>query len=230
LVDNADEDVWQELTDLGNGAEVKKRIEPTVTMDDVGRGSAIYSVLVMSGYLNAIPSDDSYVLRIPNNETRGVYLKAMSKKLAYDSGWHFERVFTAMRSGDTDKVEAALFDMLSEKIPFFAISRESDYQKILAIAAMCTQGKYITTMESESGNGRVDIKMTSKDAGCPHIIMELKKTDSPDVSVWTREADSALKQIRDRKYHHGLIGRTLLYGICFHGKEAKVVMEDVSQS
>jgi hypothetical protein len=230
LVDNADEDVWQELTDLGNGAEVKKRIEPTVTMDDVGRGSAIYSVLVMSGYLNAIPSDDSYVLRIPNNETRGVYLKAMSKKLAYDSGWHFERVFTAMRSGDTDKVEAALFDMLSEKIPFFAISRESDYQKILAIAAMCTQGKYITTMESESGNGRVDIKMTSKDAGCPHIIMELKKTDSPDASVWTREADSALKQIRDRKYHHGLIGRTLLYGICFHGKEAKVAMEEVSQS
>ena len=227
LVENADEDTWQELADLGNGCTVSHCIEPTITMDDIGRsGESIYSVLVMSGYLNAIESDGLYDLSIPNNEMRGVFLKVISKDMAGGTDVHFRRVFDAMREGDVGKVERSLFDILAKKIPFFAISKESDYQKILAVAAMCTQGKYVTTMEEESGNGRVDVKMTSRTPRYPHIVMELKRTDSKDPDVWGREADDAVRQIREKRYHHGLSGRVLLYGICFHGKEAKVVLEE----
>ena len=227
LVGNADEDTWSNLAILGNGGTVRKHIEPTVTMDDIGeKNSAIYSILVMAGYLNAVESAGLYELSIPNNEMRGVYLSAISNEVCEDSGVYFSRVFDAMQTADPGKVEVALFDMLSERIPFFAISRESDYQKILAVAAMCTQGRYATTLESESGNGRVDIMMVSRDRRCPHIVIELKKTDSDDASVWEREARAAIAQIRDREYHRGLSGRVLLYGICFHGKKARVIVEE----
>ena len=229
LINNADSETWKEITELGNGEAIVKQIEPTVTMDDIGHGGdAIYSVLVMSGYLNAIVDGRRYALTIPNNEMRGVYLKMMTNSFRKDSDTYFLDVFDAFREGDKDHVEKTLFNLLDKNIPFFAISEESDYQKILAISAMCTQGKYITTMETESGNGRVDVKMTSKDVRCPHIIMELKKTESGLPDIWQSEAEGALQQIKDRKYHNGLKGRVLLYGICFHGKEAKVVMEEVS--
>ena len=227
LVENADENTWQELIDLGNGCTISHYIEPTITMDDIGEGGeSIYSVLVMSGYLNAIESDGLYDLSIPNNEMRGVYLKFLSKGMGTGADVYFRRVFDAMREGDVGNVETTLFDLLAKKIPFFAISKESDYQKILAVAAMCTQGKYVTTMEEESGNGRVDIKMVSKTSKYPHIVMELKKTDSNDPDIWSKEADDAIAQIREKKYHHGLSGKVLLYGICFHGKEVKVIMEE----
>ena len=228
LISNADNETWKEITELGNGGTIVKQIEPTVTMDDIGHGGdAIYSVLVMSGYLNAVADGKKYALTIPNNEMRGVYLKMMVNSFRKNSDTYFLDVFDALREGDIQNVEKKLFDLLDNKIPFFAISKESDYQKILAISAMCTQGKYVTTMESESGNGRVDVKMTSKDVRCPHIIMELKKTESGSPDVWQSEAEGALQQIKDKKYHNGLKGRILLYGICFHGKEAKVVMEEV---
>ena len=228
LIRNADDDTWKQLTDLGNGKTINSMIRTTVTMNDIkGSGADIYSVLVMSGYLNAVPDEEEeYSLSIPNNEMRRVYAEMMSKELNDGADVQFRKVFNAMKEGDVQKVEKTLFDLLDKNIPFFAISKESDYQKILAVSAMCTQGKYITTMESESGNGRVDIKMTSKDVRCPHITMELKKTESGSPDVWQTEAEGALQQIKDRKYHNGLTGRILLYGICFHGKEAKVVMEE----
>jgi len=133
-----------------------------------------------------------------------------------------------MRTEDVEKVERSIFNMLAAKIPFFAISKESDYQKILAVAAMCTQGKYVTSMESESGNGRVDIKMVSRNPRYPHMVMELKSSKSKDPKVWRDAAEKALGQIKAKKYHHGLEGSILLYGICFGGKEAKVVMEKVN--
>ena len=82
LIDNADDDVWQELIELGNGNTVTKQIKTTVTMDDITKGgNAIYSVLVMSGYLNAIENDGLYELSIPNNEMRSVYL------MSCPTGW-----------------------------------------------------------------------------------------------------------------------------------------------
>ena len=229
LVENADAGTWDNLTRLGNGETVTKVIKTTITMDDLNRyGDSVYSILVMSGYLNAIPKGRGKKcnLSIPNNEMREVYLDMMSDSLRNDSSDYFVDVFDSLREGDVEGVESNLFDLLSAKIPFFAISKESDYQKILAVAAMCTQGKYITTMEEESGNGRVDIKMVSKSLKYPHIVMELKKTDSNDSDVWVKEAEEAIVQIKERKYHHGLTGKVLLYGICFHGKEAKVVLEE----
>ena len=227
LVENADAKTWEELTELGNGDSITKRVIPTITIDDIGKGgSAIYSVLVMSGYLNAVPNGNAYSLSIPNNEMREVYLTTMSEQLGSESDWMFREIFEAMRNEDVQMVESKLFDLLSEKIPFFAISKESDYQKILAVAAMCTQGKYVTTMEEESGNGRVDVKMASRTPRYPHIVMELKKSDSNDPDAWRKEAEGAVRQIREGSYHRGLSGRVLLYGICFHGKEAKVVLEE----
>lgn len=44
---------------------------------------------------------------------------------------------------------------------------------------------------------------------------------------WRDSAEKALGQIKAKKYHHGLEGSTLLYGICFGGKEAKVAMEKI---
>lgn len=60
--------------------------------------------------------------------------------------------------------------------------------------------------------------------GVPSIVIELKRGDS--ASDLDDLAADAMRQIRDREYHHGLSGRVLLYGMAFHGKDARIVSEE----
>lgn len=57
-------------------------------------------------------------------------------------------------------------------------------------------------------------------------MIELKRCP-PDVNQESAEsmAYSALDQIRQRDYTHGLMGRTLIHGIAFRGKNPVVVSD-----
>ena len=77
--------------------------------------------------------------------------------------------------------------------------------------------------DGEKGKGFYDILLKSNHPDGRHIIMEFKKTRSnarddtmKDVSM------TALQQIRDREYFHGLKGDVLIYGIAVRGKDVVV--------
>ena len=72
---------------------------------------------------------------------------------------------------------------------------------------------YNITSNIESGHGRSDIIMESKDAKRPHIVIEFKQ--GKDVGKLKHEA---LAQIRDKKYYAGLSGEVLCIGLA-HDKK-----------
>ena len=83
------------------------------------------------------------------------------------------------------------------------------------------------TVEEESGNGRADITLRPNRPGLPNIIFELKKTQSKTDEGMAKSANEALSQIKEKKYFRSMKGRTLLYGICFRGKESSVSFEEM---
>ena len=110
--------------------------------------------------------------------------------------------------------------------PFILLTDEKDYQLIIAAAAMSLLGRYSVKLEKESGNGRADIIMAPNRPGIPNIVFELKKTRARTAEGMKKSADEALCQIKERRYFSGMEGRTLLYGICFRGKESAISMEE----
>ena len=93
-------------------------------------------------------------------------------------------------------------------------------------------GNYEITADFESGEGYHDIRLRRVRGSGPNVVIEVKrsKVDDPSEEQMASLAEEALKQIVDNDYAHGMVGRTILYGIAFSGKTPTIVSQVVSRS
>ena len=229
LLENADKDTNSVLVALGNGQAVVKGINPTVAMEDVGKKpTATYSIMAVTGYLNAVPKgDNDYRLSIPNRELYKVFYENVTRSLKMDVGVAMRRFLGSMERKDVQGVEDALFTLFADSFPATLRKDEGDYQLILATIALGRGGRYDVGIEREAGNGRADIIMRRNSPAYPNIVVELKKSRSDDPEDLERMAEKGLRQIRTREYYRSLKGKTYLYGVCFQNKKAKVLFEEM---
>ena len=227
LIDNATDEIYSDLVDLANDKTVIAEIKPTVAMKEViTNPSVIYSVMAVSGYLNAIPREFDYAISIPNNEMRNVFGEMMAEHIHKGSASTFKKLFIGFERNDMNLIKGSLTTILDDNIPFILLSKEKDYQLIIGSAAMSSEGKYEVYLEKESGNGRADIIMKSRRSGLPSIIIELKKSRAKkDMQAY---AELALSQIKEKDYFRSMKGRILTYGICFNGKNFEIASEEIN--
>jgi len=80
LLECADEWVYEELMTLSQGKSIKKSIDSTITFEELNSiPGDIYSVMVMSGYLNVVPFELGYEVGIPNGELYQVFGDQIAK-------------------------------------------------------------------------------------------------------------------------------------------------------
>ncbi len=229
FLDGLDDRTYGDLVALGNGKTVLKQIYPSVSMRDVdGDLDAVYSVMAVTGYLNAVPKgDDICSLSIPNRELYKVFYDKV-----IDSVWRFDKdlfkpLFDSMENADVPKMEESLFMLFSKNFFDILMRDEADYRLVLATIALGRGGRYDVGIEREAGNGRADIIMRRNDPRYPNIVVELKKSRSDDPEDLERMAEEGLRQIRTRECYRSLEGKTYLYGVCLQNKKAKVLFEEM---
>ena len=229
LLENADKDTNSVLVALGNGQAVVKGINPTVAMEDVGKKpTATYSIMAVTGYLNAVPKgDNDYRLSIPNRELYKVFYENVTRSLKMDVGVAMRRFLGSMERKDVPKMEESLFMLFSKNFFDILLRDEADYRLVLATIALGRGGRYDVGIEREAGNGRADIIMRRNSPAYPNIVVELKKSRSDDPEDLERMAEEGLRQIRTREYYRSLKGKTYLYGVCLQNKKAKVLFEEL---
>ena len=111
------------------------------------------------------------------------------------------------------------------------MDNEHSYQAFIAGLLMNLFGNYEITADFESGEGYHDIRMKCKRGNGPNIIMEIKrsKVEDPSAEQMQSLAEDALRQIEDNDYAHGMVGRTVLYGIAFSKKTPTIVSKVASR-
>ena len=195
------------------GETIEHELDAGINLDQLERGSltTVLTVLAMSGYLKAIPTETPKVYRLsmPNLEVRD----SVQEKLE-DSAFLPTNLISKMRnallSNDTKILCENLEEILSSE-SYFDLRDERDYQQILLTVLTLIRGDCTVVSQRESGAGRSDILMTSDNR--PSIIFELKRSRREE--DLEKDAEAALKQIHDRKYYAGLKGDVILYGISF---------------
>ena len=231
FLDGLDDSTYGDLVALGNGKTVSKQIYPSVSMRDVdGDLDAVYSVMAVTGYLNAVPEgDNDYRLSIPNRELYKVFYENVTRSLKMDVGVAMRRFLGSMERKDVPKMEESLFMLFSKNFFDILMRDEADYRLVLATIALGRGGRYDVGIEREAGNGRADIIMRRNDPRYPNIVVELKKSRSKtDIfNTMEKEARKALTQIKTKEYYLGMKGKTYLYGVCFQNKKAKVLFEEM---
>ena len=229
FLDGLNDRTYGDLVALGNGKTVFKQIYPSVSMRDVdGDLDAVYSVMAVTGYLNAVPEgDNDYRLSIPNRELYKVFYENVTRSLKMDVGVAMRRFLGSMENADVPKMEESLFMLFSKNFPDILLKDEADYRLVLATIALGRGGRYDVGIEREAGNGRADIIMRRNDPRYPNIVVELKKSRSDDPSDLEKMAEEGLRQIRTRECYRSLEGKTYLYGVCLQNKKAKVLFEEM---
>ena len=154
------------------------------------------SVMTMLTHLGYLTYDTSTGMgRIPNEEIReAMYLAAE------DCRWHevMKSVHASMQfidaliHGDEAAVAGILDKIHCELASILTFNNENTLACVVMYACYTARKDYFVFRELPSGVGFVDIALVPlPDRGLPAVLVELK---------WNKDADTAIKQIHDRKY------------------------------
>lgn len=226
LLDKADKAVYENLNRLGSGSTIDCRIDPRISYADMETTDGIYSVMVLTGYLKAVPSERRYLLSIPNDEMYGVFAKMIADRFDSPLSAALDSFCNAVISNDPDGISNGLSSLMMEILSSRVLDHEHSYQAFTAGILLNLHGRYSMFADGERGKGFYDILLESNRGNRPHILMEFKKVRSNARNDTMRKVSrTALEQIRDRRYFHGLKGDVLLYGVAVRGKDVVVTSD-----
>ena len=194
-----------------------------------GNEQALWSLLLSSGYLTPVSQrlvDGEYQcqLKIPNQEVRKLYLSIfkdwLKERLSLDA---YEEFLNDLLSGRIDSFTKKLGEYLLLHGSYYDFSKESNYHTFL-IGLICGLSEnYALTSNQESGHGRPDIILVSRDTKQRiAIIIELKK-HGKNAEISEQLAADALQQIDEKHYQAALsnyqpVEKVLKIGLAFSGK------------
>lgn len=230
LMDGLDPGVFEEFEILIKGGGIREILSETVEYADITDGNDrgdLFSVLVVSGYLRAVPTEDvgEYRLSIPNLEMFMVFRERFLKRMG-GTGKRIRTFEKAIVSQDDSTISESLRSLVISIDPK-VMSHEHAYEIFCIALMMHLEGPYEITNELHKGKGYCDILLKSNRVGLPHIVIELKRRKEGDPDP-TALAISGLNRIRDMIYTHMLTGRAILYGVAFDGTETSVCSDTIA--
>jgi Predicted AAA-ATPase/PD-(D/E)XK nuclease superfamily len=223
---------------LLEGKVVEQFIDENFVFTELkGNEAAVWSLLLMTGYLKAVFSKETEQgtlcqLQVPNQEIRNLYRKIIEQWLSNGKGvqWYNE-FLNYLLTGNVEGFKASLGDIMMQTISVYDIAREPEafYQGLMiGLTASLDKSDYEKKSNRESGYGRYDIAIIPRDTNKLAIILELKSVTPPKkeknlAPMLRQEAKEALTQIDHNKYTAELkqrgIRNVLKIGLAFSGKE-----------
>ena len=208
---------------------------------------AVWSLMLASGYLKVISSDEltgdrtkavMYKLALTNFEIKlmfeGIILRWFSP--AKNETNEFVK---ALIGGDVESMNDYMNDVALKTFSSFDSGKHTSDKKApenffhgFVLGLMVDQSEnYIITSNRESGYGRYDIMLEPKDKQTqkyPGIVIEFKVINPRKEKSLEETVTAALKQIEDKNYDAELIKRGVNkeniyhYGFAFRGKEVLI--------
>ena len=230
IISNASNEINENLYKLLCGEKITTYIDTSVIYPEVQNNPySIYSFLLVAGYLKVAsiyPQYDGNFMcdvSIPNKEIAFVYEKEILNRTNQNN--ISISIQQAIFSKDVSKLQSLLEDFMLKNISTIDGANESFYHCMMLGLCAILSNQYQIKSNRESGLGRFDIQLIPLAKEIPGFIFEFKYTKDPHIDLESL-ADSALKQIEEKKYDTELLDAQVhsivKIGIAFCGKKAVV--------
>ena len=241
LIREGDKGIKTEFEKLLNGESIDAKIDEQIVFSQLsGNRNAIWSLLLASGYLKVASAvfssagKPTYQLALTNYEVKCMFETMIEGWFAQTED--FGEFVSAMLKGDIKSMNRYMNKVALNTFSYFDAGNKPSEQReperfyhgfVLGLIVDKSED-YTVKSNRESGYGRYDVVMEPKDANNVAVIMEFKVFDSEDEAELADTAESALKQIEDKKYDTDLLQRgipaenILKYGFAFEGEKCLI--------
>ncbi len=198
--------------DLLAGGGPVRTIDENVVFDDLTRSDdALWSLLVLSGYLKAekhgvaANRQPMYRLTIPNEEVRILYTNifaAWMRERFEASGQRLDDLVNAVLGGDAAAFQRHLQTFATNLLSYHdagTVSPENLYQGFVIGLLAVMEPDHLVRSNRESGQGRPDVMIRPRVPGNPGVVMELKVA-RPGERTLDDALDVGLAQLADNDY------------------------------
>ena len=218
-VSASDDQFNQAFEQLIKDGEVAVRLNLEASFSELPRIDTLWGLFVNAGYLTVLHGDDKlnrFTIRIPNEEIKTEFVEIVSTYTKLSSQL-LQDMLVALIEGTLDQF-LKIYRQLVLEATSYHDAKENAYHMLMLGMVMNLRELYKMTSNIESGHGRSDIRMESKESSRPHIVIEFKQGDSVE-----KLKHEALKQIEENEYYAGLKGDVLCVGIAHDKKKCQLV-------
>ena len=236
------------LETLIRGEKINVIIDEQIVFSELDYSEdAVWSLMLASGYLKVISSEElnliresenEYELAITNREILFMFRKMILRWFT-PAKMETNEFIKALINGDVESMNAYMNDVALQTFSSFdSGKKESDKRApenfyhgfVLGLMVDQTEN-YIITSNRESGYGRYDIMLEPIDKSnenLPCIVIEFKVINPKKEKTLEETVEAALKQIEDKGYDAELVKRGVKkenihhYGFAFKGKKVLI--------
>ena len=243
LIRRSSKGIKENFETLLRGGTIQTQIDEQIIYDQLTeRESAIWSLFLASGYLKAEKTEwqkdtgqTVYFLSLTNLEVRIMFENMIRGWFAdYDSGYN--DFVKALLLDDIKAMNLYMNRVALATFSFFDTGRRPSAEKeperfyhgfVLGLIVEL-EDRYMISSNRESGFGRYDVILEPRNQSGVAMILEFKVRDPEDEKSLHDTVQSALEQIRAKKYGTVLIEKGFpekqirYYGFAFEGKKVLI--------
>lgn len=235
LIRRGDKSVKIAMEDLLVGKSLKAAVNEQVVFKQLDEdGTALWSLLLASGYLKAISVvDGMYELALTNREIRETF-RDMVREWFSLCGGAYSGFRNALLGGQLDDMNDYLNTIVYRIISNFdsgtkpsETEPERFYHGLVLGLLIELEGRYVIASNRESGSGRYDVMLEPLNVADAGIIIEFKVKNPRAEKDLQDTVKAALKQIVENQYATELkkkvgMDRIRIYGFAFSGKNVLI--------
>ncbi|XCP85995.1 AAA family ATPase [Roseburia hominis] len=205
------------------------RVTPTVQIEtsfyEYQSSDSLWGLLINAGMvtIEEVIDIDMYTLRIPNSEVARAFRGLTAHHLNVRES-SLNHMFLSLRLGDMERFAGQYRRTVLELPSYHDLKDENSYHMLMLGMCAFLSGDCEIKSNRESGKGRSDIILRSKNGKYPNVIMEFKYTKEEKEDLHSL-AMAAIRQVKEKQYDAGMQGPVWYMGLAHYGKETEVVWE-----
>ena len=227
LIREGNREVKRDFEDLLKGQHVITDLDEQIVYDQLGQDeTAIWSLLVASGYMKVVKHEEvydvvdydlissHYELTLTNLEVRLMF-RSMIKGWFAENKADYNDFIKALLLGDTEAMNHYMNRVALTTFSYFDTGKSPDlveperfYHGFVLGLMVELNGHYVLTSNRESGFGRYDVLLEPRNQEDDAIILEFKVQSAREKEL-SDTVESALKQIKEKSTKQSLWRRGL---------------------